>query len=229
MGPGETRFVPGYRLNGGSGSRAQVKSGSHLALNRQPYTARVNVAAVLVGDLATVLDIYALCILAWALLTFFPGASGSAIGRLLDDLVLPVIRPLRRLLPTLGGMDLSPLLAIVITYAVAEVLQELALSGFVNPVGALVSVVLEFITAVLLIVLLLLLIRVLLGFLHVDPWHPLVFAIRRVTDTFIDPIARLTRSRGESSALAAFVIFLVIYIGLAQILFPLIQQSANRL
>jgi hypothetical protein len=40
----------------------------------------VNVAAVLVGDLATLLDIYALCILVWAMLTFFPGASGSAIG-----------------------------------------------------------------------------------------------------------------------------------------------------
>ncbi|MHB1501149.1 MAG: YggT family protein, partial [Candidatus Dormibacteria bacterium] len=87
----------------------------------------MNVPAILVGDLATLLDIYALCILVWALLTFFPGASGSAIGRLLDELVLPVIRPLRRILPTLGGMDLSPVLAMVITYAVAGLLQGLAL------------------------------------------------------------------------------------------------------
>ncbi|MHB1639382.1 MAG: YggT family protein [Candidatus Dormibacteria bacterium] len=189
----------------------------------------MNVPAILVGDLATLLDIYALCILVWALLTFFPGASGSAIGRLLDELVLPVIRPLRRILPTLGGMDLSPVLAMVITYAVAGLLQGLALSGFINPVGAVVAVVLGFLTAVLLIILLLLLIRVLLGFLHVNAWHPLVFAIRRITDTFIDPVGKLTRSQGERSVIAAFVIFLVIYIGLAQILFPLIQQGANRL
>ncbi len=189
----------------------------------------MNVAAVLVGDLATLLDIYALCILVWAMLTFFPGASGSAIGRLLDDLVLPVIRPLRRVLPTMAGMDLSPLLAIVITYVVADVLQNLANSGFINPIGALVTVVLEFLTAILLVIVLLLLIRVILGFLHVDPWHPLVLGIRRVTDNFIDPVAKVTKSRGETAVVAAFVVFLVVYIGLAQILFPIIQQSANRL
>ncbi|HVD03339.1 MAG TPA: YggT family protein [Candidatus Dormibacteraeota bacterium] len=189
----------------------------------------MNVAAVLVGDLATLLDIYALCILAWALLTFFPGASGSAIGRLLNDLVLPVIRPLRRILPSMGGMDFSPLLAIVITYALADALQSLSQSGFLNPIAAVVSVLLQFLQAVLLVVLLLLLIRVLLGVLHVDPWHPVVFAIRRISDNFVDPVAKLTRSKGERAAITAFVIFLLLYIGFVQLLFPIIQSSANRL
>ncbi len=189
----------------------------------------MNIAAVLLGDLATLLDIYALCILVWALLTFFPGGSGSAIGRLLDDLVLPVIRPLRRVLPGMGGMDFSPLLAIVITYALADAFQSVAQNGFLNPVAAIVSVLLQFIMAVLLVILLLLLVRVLLGILHVDPWHPLVFAIRRITDSFVDPIAKLTRSRGERAAIAAFVVFLLLYIGIVQILFPIIQTGANRL
>ncbi len=184
---------------------------------------------ILVNDVATVLDIYALCILAWALLSFFPGGQGSALGRLLDDLVMPVVRPLRRLLPTMAGMDFSPLLAIILVYAVAGVLQGLASTGFVNIVGSLVAVVLEFISAVLLVVVLLLLIRVLLGLLHVDPWHPLVFAIRRITDTFVDPVARLVRRRGEAAALATLVVFLVIYVAVVQILFPIIEIAARRL
>ena len=188
----------------------------------------MNVAATLVNDVATLLDIYALCILAWALLSFFPGGQGSALGRLLDDLVMPVIRPLRRVLPTMAGMDFSPLLAIVLVYAVAGVLQGLASSGFVNVVGSLVAVILDFFSAVLLVILLLVMIRVLLGFLHVDPWHPLVFAIRRITDTFIDPVAKLIHRRGEAAAITTLVIFLIVYIGLVQILFPIIAAGANR-
>lgn len=189
----------------------------------------MNLAVVLVNDVATLLDIYALCIFAWALLSFFPGAQASSLGRLLDSLVMPVIAPLRRILPTIAGIDFSPLLAIVLVYAVAGALQGAATSGFVNVVGTVVQVVLSFIQALLVVIVILLLIRVLIGLLHVDPWHPLVHMIRQITNAFVDPIARLTRTRGEGAALAAFVAFLIIYVGLAQILFPVIQSSANQL
>jgi YggT family protein len=188
----------------------------------------MNVAVVLVDDLATLLDIYAICILAWALLSFFPGGQGSSIGRLLDTLVMPVIQPLRRLLPTMAGMDFSPLLAIVLAYALAGVLQGMASSGFLNPVGTVVTVVLGFFSAVLLIIVLLLLVRVLLGFLHVDPWHPMVYSIKRITDTFVVPVGRAVHTTGETSAITTLVIFLIVYIGLAQILFPVLQTLANR-
>lgn len=193
------------------------------------YTHQVNVAVVLVNDLATVLDIYALCIFAWALLSFFPGGRGSSLGRLLDALVMPLIRPLRRVVPSIGGMDFSPLLAIVVVYAVAGALQAAATSGFVNIVGTLVSVVLAFISAVLVIIVLLLLIRALIGLLHVDPWHPLVHLVRQITDAFVVPVARVTRTRGEGAALAAFVVFLVVYVALVQIVFPIVQHGAYRL
>ncbi len=189
----------------------------------------MNLAVVLVGDLATLLNIYALCIFAWALLSFFPGSQGSSLGRLLDTLVMPVIAPLRRILPRIGGMDFSPLLAIVLVYAVAGALQGAASSGFVNVVGTVVSVVLNFISALLVVIVLLLLIRVLIGLLHVDPWHPLVHLVRQITDTFVNPVARLTRTRGEVAALVAFAAFIVIYVGLAQILFPVIQSGTARL
>lgn len=184
---------------------------------------------VLVNDLATVLDIYALCIFAWALLSFFPGGQGSSLGRLLDSLVMPLIRPLRRVLPSIGGMDFSPLLAIVIVYAVAGGLQSAASRGFVNVIGTIVAVVLAFLSAVLVILVLLLLIRGLIDLLHVDPWHPLVHLVRQLSDTFILPVARVTRTRGGAAAAAAFVVFLVVYVALVQIVFPIVQSGANRL
>lgn len=184
---------------------------------------------VLVGDVATLLNLYALCIFVWALLSFFPGSQGSALGRLLDTLVMPVIAPLRRLLPRVGGLDFSPLLAIILVYALAGALQGAASSGFVNLPGTVISVVLDFISALLVVVVLLLLVRVLMGLLHVDPWHPLVHIVRQITDTFVEPISRLTRARGETAAVVAFAVFLVLYVGLAQILFPILQNGAARL
>ena len=189
----------------------------------------VNLAVVLVGDIATLLNLYALCIFVWALLSFFPGSQGSTLGRLLDSLVMPVIAPLRRLLPRIGGLDFSPLLAIVLVYALAGALQGAANSGFVNVPGTVISVVLEFLSALLVVIVLLLLIRVLIGLLHVDPWHPLVHAVRQITDAFVDPVGRLSRTRGESAAVLAFVVFLMLYVGLVQILFPILQNGAGRL
>ncbi len=185
----------------------------------------MNLAVRLVNDLATVLDLYALCILVWAFLTFFPGGSASTVGRLLDRLVLPVIRPLRRVLPTLAGVDFSPVLAMVIVYAVAEALQQLASAAFVNPVGAVVGVAFSFIDAVLLVMLVLMLIRVLIGFLHADPWHPFVSAVGSITDTIVYPIRRTLGSRVEVAAVLGFGLVLVVYVGLAQFLFPAIQSG----
>jgi len=57
-------------------------------------------------------------------LSWVPGASAmllDLIGRLAD----PLVRPLRRFIPLVGGVDLSPLAAIVLLQVVAIVLGSL--------------------------------------------------------------------------------------------------------
>jgi YggT family protein len=188
----------------------------------------MHLADILVNDLAFLLDIYALCILAWALMSFFPGAYATPVGRLLEDLVMPVIRPLRRVLPSIAGLDFSPLLALVLVYAVAELLQQLADQGFADPVGAVFSVIFEFIEVVVLVILVLLLVRVLITFIHVDPWHPFVVSIRRITDSFIHPIQRLVGVQPDMAALIGLVAAVVVYIALAQLLFPTLLRGLNQ-
>ena len=84
----------------------------------------MHLAEILVKDVAVLLDLYALCILAWAFMSFFPNSYASPIGHLLEELVMPVIRPLRRVLPMVAGLDFSPLLALVLVYAVAQLLEQ---------------------------------------------------------------------------------------------------------
>ncbi|KRM12554.1 YggT family protein [Paucilactobacillus suebicus] len=61
------------------------------------------------------LNLYAMVIVVWALLSWFPGASQSRLGQLLDRLVVPYIR-LFNFIPPLGGISFSPLVALMVVY-----------------------------------------------------------------------------------------------------------------
>ncbi|WP_223875882.1 YggT family protein [Paucilactobacillus kaifaensis] len=56
---------------------------------------------------------YMMLIVVWALLSWFPGAYQSRLGRLISRLVVPYIR-LFDFIPTLGGLSFSPLVAILV-------------------------------------------------------------------------------------------------------------------
>jgi len=54
-------------------------------------------------------------IIARALLSWFPGVRALApVTGLLDKTTDPVVGPIRRRLPTFGGIDLSPLMAVLL-------------------------------------------------------------------------------------------------------------------
>ncbi|HUY08989.1 MAG TPA: YggT family protein [Candidatus Dormibacteraeota bacterium] len=189
----------------------------------------MHLAEILVNDVSVLLEIYALCILAWAFMSFFPEAYATPVGHLLEALVMPVIRPLRRVLPPIAGLDFSPLLALILVFALAELLQKLASSDFANPVSIIFSVIFEFISAVALVIVVLLLIRVLITALHLDPWHPFVYSIKRITDRLIAPIERAAKVQTEMAAVIGLVIAIVVYIALAEVLFPSLLNSLQQI
>lgn len=60
-----------------------------------------------------VINLYTFAIIVYALLSFVaPGTYSPAVG-LLNALCEPLLRPVRRILPALGGLDFSPLLVII--------------------------------------------------------------------------------------------------------------------
>jgi YggT family protein len=58
--------------------------------------------------------LYLIMIFIWALLSFVSLDARHPLIPLLGRLVEPVLRPLRRMLPAPGGLDLSPALAILV-------------------------------------------------------------------------------------------------------------------
>ena len=61
---------------------------------------------------------YTVSIFVYVLMSWFTQAGYSPISRMLAELNEPLLGPVRRLLPPIGGLDLSPLLVLILIQAV---------------------------------------------------------------------------------------------------------------
>jgi YggT family protein len=76
-------------------------------------------------DLLT--EIYYCMIIAFILLSWFPNARESFIGKLLSKLVEPYLRPFRRFIPSFGLIDLSPIVALIALHFVSTGIKTVIL------------------------------------------------------------------------------------------------------
>src|SRR5690554_3783162 len=60
---------------------------------------------------------YSIAILVYVILSWVGQSHGSPVAHLLGDVVEPALRPVRRLLPPIAGLDLSPLLVLILLQA----------------------------------------------------------------------------------------------------------------
>jgi YggT family protein len=75
--------------------------------------------------LITLLNIYSFLLFGRAIMSWFDPTFSSQIGRILFDITEPVIAPIRQVIPPLGGLDLSIMVAIFLVV----ILQRLVASA----------------------------------------------------------------------------------------------------
>jgi len=63
-------------------------------------------------------------ILARVLITWLPISRESALVQLLFGITEPILGPIRRILPSMGGLDLSPMVALILIMVAQQVLQQ---------------------------------------------------------------------------------------------------------
>ena len=61
--------------------------------------------------------LYSISILVYVILSWVAQASYSPIAMLLGQVVGPILRPVRRILPSIAGLDLSPLVVLLLIQA----------------------------------------------------------------------------------------------------------------
>jgi YggT family protein len=74
--------------------------------------------------LYSLVQLYVIIIIVWAVLSWFNKGKGliSDIYDILDRIVSPYVNLFRRFIPSAGGMDFSPLIAIILLQVVARLL-----------------------------------------------------------------------------------------------------------
>ena len=87
----------------------------------------MSITATIFQFLNLLLTVLTVAILIRALLTWIPNLDPSnPLVRLLNQITDPLLQPARRLIPPMGGMDLSPIVVIVVLQLLQRLLMRLA-------------------------------------------------------------------------------------------------------
>ncbi len=68
------------------------------------------------------IEVYSLAVLFYALLSWFPQLHYNPLYRALETLVEPLLEPIRKVVPPIGGIDLSPAILLFILYFLERLL-----------------------------------------------------------------------------------------------------------
>lgn len=173
----------------------------------------------LAGTAVTVINIVAgvlyVVILARILISWLPIHPWHPLVRWLRIIVDPILLPFRRILPSVAGLDLSPLLAILVIFFIAHIATG-AIEGSLSVPALVVSLIVQLIQAIIIILGVLVLIRLLLALFNADPLHPLSAGIRSITNPLVRPFAGFGRRRAltglDVPALLTLILYAVLYV-----------------
>ena len=155
--------------------------------------------------IVTIINLFILVLIVRAIFSWFPGMLYTQAGRYILLATEWYLAPIRRIIPPLGGLDLSFLVGIIILYALA------AFIGSGNIVATLILIVGYALTFIII----LLLVRIFIGFFKMDPWHPITQMIMQSTEPFARPFRQWFPRRPAQfdwAPVAAFVVVLVVYL-----------------
>ncbi|MGI8315042.1 YggT family protein [Halobacillus mangrovi] len=75
--------------------------------------------------LMTVMQVYSWILIIYILMSWFPGARESSFGEILARMAEPFLEPFRKIIPPLGMIDISPIVAILVLNFARQGLQQL--------------------------------------------------------------------------------------------------------
>jgi YggT family protein len=81
---------------------------------------------LIVSIIAQLIGLYRWALIIYILMSWFPNARSSAIGEFLARICEPFLEPFRRFIPSLGMIDISPIVAFLVLNFATQGLWQLA-------------------------------------------------------------------------------------------------------
>ena len=75
-----------------------------------------------------VITVLSVAIIGRALLSWFDPGMRTMVGRLLRDVTEPIIAPIRQVMPRMGMLDLSPIVALVLLQLISRLVNQALVS-----------------------------------------------------------------------------------------------------
>jgi YggT family protein len=70
--------------------------------------------AIVFSVLYQIIQIYSWALIIYILMSWFPNARESSIGQILARICEPYLEPFRKIIPSIGMMDISPIVAFLV-------------------------------------------------------------------------------------------------------------------
>ncbi len=134
-------FLPIQRLLGGSLSPIVLTllwqlcaTSAIIALNGLPFPSIfILLSWAVIGSIGLIINIYLFAIIITIVLSWIAPSSYHPSIILLRQLTEPVMLPFRKMIPSLGGLDLSPLLVFLVINVLQIMLRHVAVAAHVIP------------------------------------------------------------------------------------------------
>jgi YggT family protein len=139
----------------------------------------------------TLLGLYAAVVLVRFLLQWVRADFYNPVSQFVVKATTPLLRPLRRVIPGQGGLDLAALVLAWLVKALELFLVALILALPVNPLGALAWSLPELVSLVIDIFIFAVFFRVILSWLNPDPYNPMAGLLDKLTEPVLGPARRL--------------------------------------
>jgi len=78
----------------------------------------------LYGLITLIIEVLSVAVIARAFLSWFDPTMRTPVGRFLYDVTEPILAPIRRVVPSLGMFDISPIVALILLQVIGRLLAR---------------------------------------------------------------------------------------------------------
>jgi YggT family protein len=163
--------------------------------------------AALFFVIKTLLDLYLIAYILRFLLQWSRADFHNPLSQFILRITDPLVRPLRRMVPGWRGLDLSPLVALLLLQlVVTTVLVFMATGTAVAPASLLSFVLLRIVVGVVRLYFFVILVYVILSWVSPGHWNPLISVLHSLTTPILRPVRRVIPPIGGLDLSPLFVL-----------------------
>ncbi|NGX16084.1 YggT family protein [Wenzhouxiangella sp. XN24] len=163
--------------------------------------------AALFFVIKTLLDLYLIAYILRFLLQWVRADFHNPLSQFILRITDPVVRPLRRVVPGWRGVDLSPLVALLILQLlVTTMLQFMAVGTVTDPLTLTYYAVLRIIIGTIRLYFFAILVHVIISWVSPGHWNPLINVIQSLVQPVLRPIRRIIPPIGGLDLTPLFVL-----------------------